>query len=98
MILINTSEVIASLLPEVYHTLDPDTPCTGDLTLTVQRYIKHLILQAFFHRVVGEFYFEEEWLVRLRRDRSLIHLSDRNWIDVEVVDQDGTYILIIEEG
>jgi len=97
MILINTSEALADLLPEVLHVHDPDTPCIGELPLAVRRCVRDLILRAFFHTLSDEYYFDKDWLTRIRRDRALSMLSDRTWVDVEVVDTDGTFILIIEE-
>ncbi len=98
MILINTSDTIAELLPEVSYALDPDTPCYGELPETVRQCFRALIMRAFFHVLTEEFLHDPTWLTRLRRDRFLSSLSDRVWIDIDVVDTDGTYILTFEEG
>jgi hypothetical protein len=98
MIVINTSDAIADLLPEVYYALDPDTPCIGELPATVRQCVRALIMRAFFHVLTEEFLHDPDWLARLRRDRFLSSLADRVWIDVDVVDTDGTYILTFEEG
>jgi len=98
MILINTSEELAALLPEVYYALDPDTPFAGEVPVTVRRCVRDLLLRAFFHALTEEYLYDGEWLTRIRRDRFLSSLAGRTWIDVEVVDTDGTYILTLEEG
>jgi hypothetical protein len=55
-------------------------------------------MRAFFHALTEEYLHDPAWLIRLRRDRFLSSLADRVWIDVDVVDTDGTYILTFEEG
>ncbi len=98
MILINTSEVLADLLPEVCYSLDPDTPFYDELTLEVRRYVKGLILHAFYHAIREDLKIHAEWLARIRQDQFLSSLSSRRWIDVEIVDTEGTFVLIIEES
>jgi len=98
MILINTSEVLADLLPEVCYSLDPDTPLFDDeLPQAVRQYVKDLILHAFFHTVNRDAMHRGEWVMRLRQDRFLSAVSDRRWVDVDVVDATGTFVLLIEE-
>ena len=98
MILINTSEILADLLPEVCYSLDPDTPLYDDeLPQAVRHYVKDLILHAFFHTVKRDTFYHGEWVTRLRQDRFLSAVSDRRWVDVDVVDATGTFVLLIEE-
>lgn len=97
MIVINTSEVLADLLPEVCYSLDPDMPFDDVLPATVRRYVRDLILHAFFHALREDLRHHGEWLARIRQDRFLSAVSHRRWVDVEVVDTEGTFVLIIEE-
>lgn len=97
MIVINTSEVLADLLPEVRYSLDPDMPHDDELPAAVRRYVRGLILHAFFIALRDDLRHHREWLARIRQDRSFNSVSDLQWIDVEVVDTEGTFVLIIEE-
>ncbi|QTH80340.1 hypothetical protein PA10_00140 [Pseudomonas phage pPa_SNUABM_DT01] len=97
MIIINTSEVIADLIPEVCHHLDPDAPFYDELPLDVRKYFKALILKAFNAAKQEDLYCNVNWLLRIQCDRSFIAVADRRWVDVEVVDSDGTFVLLIEE-
>lgn len=97
MIVINTSEVLADLLPEVCYSLDPDLPPDEELPAAVRRYVRDLILHAFFIALREDLKHHGEWLARIRQDRSFSTLSHRRWVDVEVVDTEGTFVLLIEE-
>ncbi|MNI90872.1 hypothetical protein D3C73_1484530 [compost metagenome] len=55
-------------------------------------------MQAFFHVVRDDLHYNGEWIARIRRDQFLSAISERRWVDVEVVDTDGTFVLIIEEN
>lgn len=97
MIVINTSEVLADLLPEVCYSIDPDVPLDDELPVRIRRYMKDLILHAFFHVLKDDLRHQGEWLARIRQDRFLSAVSHHRWVDVEVVDTEGTLVLIIEE-
>lgn len=97
MIVINTSEVLADLLPEVRYSLDPDMPHDDELPAAVRRYVRDLILHAFFIALREDLRQHGEWLARIRQDRSFSSVSHRQWVDVEVVDTEGTFVLLIEE-
>ncbi|MCY1278093.1 hypothetical protein D9M68_20070 [compost metagenome] len=98
MIVINTSQAIAELLPEVYFAFDPDVPFMEmDLSKMMRKHMRDMIMHAFYHALNNDQFYENEWLVMLRRDRFLDSFSDKRWIDIEVIDTEGTYILIFEE-
>ncbi|MNO19216.1 hypothetical protein D3C76_89440 [compost metagenome] len=97
MIIINTSEVLADLIPEVCHSLDPDAPFYDELPLDVRKYFRALIMQAFFMAVQKDLHCDHDWLARIRRDRALMAVSNRRWVDVDLMDTDGTFVLLIEE-
>jgi len=97
MILIGISEVIAELLPEVCHSIDPDIPPSSDLPLEVRKYLRALLMRAFHRALSEEFAFDMRWVLQVKQDGLLTQLSDRRWIDVEVMDTDGTFILTFED-
>ncbi|MNB61007.1 hypothetical protein D3C87_967140 [compost metagenome] len=97
MIVINTSATLADLLPEVRYSLDPDLPDDEELPAAIRRYMRDLILHAFFYAIREDLKHQVEWLSRIRQDRSLSAISHRRWVDVEVVDTEGTFVLLIEE-
>jgi hypothetical protein len=98
MIVINTSQVIAELLPEVYFAFDPDVPFEEtDLPRMMRRHLRDMIMHAFYHVLNNDQYYDNDWLVLLRTDRFLSNVQEKRWIDIEVIDTEGTYILIFEE-
>jgi hypothetical protein len=98
MIIINTSPVIAELLPEIYFAFDPDLPYLEmDLPRMMRKHMRDLIMHAFYHAITTDQFYENEWLTLLRSDRFLDSFSDKRWIDIEVIDTEGNYILIFEE-
>lgn len=97
MIVISTSDALAELLPEVCYSLDPDMPHDDELPATVRRYVKDLILHAFYHALRDDLRQHADWLARIRQDQFLSAVSHRRWVDIEVVDTDGTLVLIFEE-
>lgn len=97
MIIINHSAIIAELLPEITYSLDPDVPVEDELSLEAKKFIKALLMRAFHRCLSEEYSFDMRWLLRIRQDVHLSHLSDRVWLDVEVMDTEGTYLLIFED-
>lgn len=98
MRIISTSAAIAELLPEVFYALDPDAPLdTEELPRSLRRYINNLIMAAFFYRSVDDI-FDSDWLTKIRRDPSFLMVSRFRWVELDVIDTEGTYILIIEEN
>ncbi len=97
MILINTSDVLAQLLPEVHYSLDPDLPPDHELSFIARRYLKALLLRAFRQVLTEEHTFELTWVLKLKQDPCLCELSHRPWLDVDVLDTDGTYLIILGE-
>lgn len=98
MRIINTSAAIADLLPEVCYALDPDGCFDLEFTLPidVRRYIKNLIMAAFSLKQMEEVE-NLEWLLRIRTDPSFVMVSGFRWVDLDVIDAEGTFVLIIEE-
>lgn len=98
MRIISTSAAIAELLPEVFYALDPDVPLDNEeLPRSLRRYINNLIMAAFFYRSVDDI-FDNDWLTKIRRDPSFLMVSRFRWVELDVIDTEGTYILIIEEN
>lgn len=97
MIIINHSAIIAELLPEITHSLDPDTPVEDTLPLEAKKFFKALLMRAFHLSLSDEYMFDLRWVLRIRQDVHLSHLSDRIWLDIEVMDTEGTYLLIFED-
>lgn len=100
MIVINTSPAIASLLPELYAFSDPDVPFFDsefDLPRMMRQHLCDMIMHAFRHRINPDQFYENSWLNLLRSDRFLSDFSEKRWLSIEVIDSEGTYILIFEE-
>lgn len=98
MIIINTSEVISDLLPEVCHAFDPDLPYFEvGLSRMIQQHFRDMIMHAFYQSLCPDQYYDSDWLARLKTDRFLSALDEKRWIDIQIVDIDGTYVLIFEE-
>lgn len=97
MIVINTSDILAEILPEVWYTLDPDLPHEHEIPPIIARYLKDLLYRAFLKSVRDDLFYNEEWLFRLRQDRLLKSLATFKWLDAKVIDHDGTIVLMIEE-
>lgn len=97
MIVINTSDILAEILPEVWYTLDPDLPHEHEIPPIIARYLKDLVFRAFLKSVGEDLFHNEDWLIRLRQDRLLKSLAAFKWIDVRVIDHDGTIVLMLEE-
>lgn len=98
MRIINTSATLAELLPEVCTVLDPDGYYDLEVVipLDVRRYIKNLILAAFWKKQMEDV-LNQEWLAMIRKDQFFRAVEDFRWIDLDVIDTEGTYVLIIEE-
>lgn len=97
MIIINTSSTLAELLPEIHHSFDPDLPMVSDdLSVMFKKYVRDIILHAIFVAVARDRYYESRWLESIRNDRFLRDHGPRI-MDVELIDGEGTYILIFEE-
>ncbi|MNP89031.1 hypothetical protein D3C85_14270 [compost metagenome] len=99
MRIISASTTIAELLPEVFYALDPDVPLdTMELPRSLRRYISNLIMAAFFFRGMEE-NAEQEWVNKIRNDPAfrIVYGAKYAWVDLDVIDTEGTFILIIEE-
>lgn len=97
MIIINNSSTLAELLPEIHHTYDPDLPIVADIPVRFRTYLRDILMLAFYFNSRQERHYENHWLEQLRQDQFLMAFSEKRWIDIDVVDVDGTYILIFEE-
>lgn len=98
MILINTSSVLAEILPELMFEYDPDLPFQeAAFTQAMMDRLNDLFMKAFYQKVQTPHVFDRVILDRLRTDKFLLEFSTRRWTTVKVVDTDGTYILIFEE-
>lgn len=97
MIVINTSDILAEILPEVWYTLDPDLPQEHEIPPIIARYLKDLLYRAFLKTVSEDLFHNEDWLTRLRQDQLLRSLAAFKWLDVKVIDHDGTIAMMIEE-
>lgn len=96
--IINTSVVIADLLPEVCHSFDPDMPYMEvGLSDMVRKHLRDMVLHAFFHRLSPDQCYASDWLQRLRTDRFLNEVATKRWVDIEIVDTEGTYVIIFED-
>lgn len=97
MIVIATSETLADLLPEICYVIDPDLPYSDDLPQLVRSFVRRLILHAFYVAIREDLQHHVEWLSRIRHDSTLAGLIQSRSFDVEVVDADGTYTLLLED-
>jgi hypothetical protein len=97
-VILQESQSLAELIPEIHCYVDADTPLTSDLTEQLSRYIGKLVLKAFFGLHGETIEFDPEWLRRLRNDPALIQLSVVTWVEVYVVDTDGTFIITTKES
>ena len=97
MILIDTSDTLVDLLPEVYAHLEPDTPLDLELPLAVRSFLKTLLLRAFRQALTPEPIPDLRWVLVLKADPALQCLTFMRWSDVEVIDIHGTFLLTIEE-
>ena len=99
MRIISISAAVAELLPEVLYAIDPDVPLDSvELPRALRRYISNLNMAAFFRRQMEEFV-EQEWLNKIRNDPSFLAMCNPRfgWVDLDVIDTEGTFVLIIEE-
>lgn len=100
MRIINISTTIAELLPEVFYAIDPDVPLDSvELPRALRLYIVNLIEAAFFRRQMEELV-EQEWLNKIRNDPSFRVICNPmvHWVSIDVIDTEGTFVLIIEES
>lgn len=96
MILISTSEVIAEIIPELWYEIDPDLPLDDELPRDLRLRLGKLIFKTF-RLVTTEEDFSAHWMLRLKADHALRQLMDMNWVNIEVIDVDGTFLLKIED-
>lgn len=110
-VIIHESEVLAQLIPEIHYSLDPDAPLDMDLQAPPCRrhpkaqtmfndYLSQLIMRAFYYQErvnLDRQDFNPEWLCQLRNDPVLIQLAVVRWVDILVIDSDGTFILTTED-
>lgn len=97
--IIQESRILADLIPEVHYYMDSDTPSSDELLSSVSKYLSKLVRQAF-HQLGKEascMHCEPDWLRRLRNDPTLIELSILTWVEVQVLDHEGTFIIVTQE-
>lgn len=97
--IIQESQILAEIIPEIHYYMDTDTPMSDEILATVERYVSKLVLRAFHHLVEEGSYIalEPEWMNRLRKDPALLELSILTWVEVQVLDTDGTFIIFTKE-
>lgn len=110
-VIIHESPVLAQLIPEIHYSRDPDAPLDMDLQAMPCRrhsrkqslfndYLGQLILRAFYYHdqaTPDRLHYDPEWLTQLRKDPVLIQLAVVQWVDILVLDADGTFILTTED-
>lgn len=98
-VIIQESQVLAELIPEVHYHMDSDAPVTDELLTCVSKYLSKLILMAFHHLVteVGDDHCDPDWLKRIRNDPALVMLSALHWSEVHILDNEGTIVIITRE-
>lgn len=98
-VIIQESSILAELIPEVHYYLDSDSPHSDELLSSVSKYLSRLVRRAF-HQLseeAGCMHCEPDWLRRLRNDPTLIELSILTWVEVQVLDAEGTFIIVTKE-
>lgn len=99
-VIIQESQVLAELIPEVNYYMDSDAPASDELLSSVSKYLSKLVLKAF-HQLSVEMGcsegFDPDWLKRIRNDPALIALAVLEWTEVHVLDSEGTIIIITRE-
>lgn len=99
-VIIQESRILADLIPEVHYYMDSDSPVTDELLSCVSLYLSKLVRRAF-HQLseeAGCAGLEPDWLRRLRSDPTLIELSILTWVEVQVLDSEGTFIIVTKEA
>lgn len=98
-VIIQESRILADLIPEVHYYMDSDSPSTDELLACVSLYLSKLVRRAF-HQLADDtslMHCEPDWLRRLRGDPTLIELSILTWVEVQVLDSEGTFIIVTKE-
>lgn len=98
-VIIQESQALADLIPEVHYYMDSDSPTTDELLSCVSKYLSKLVLKAFHQRPdeLAFLHCEPDWLKRIRNDPALIALAVLTWSEVHVLDAEGTIIIITRE-
>lgn len=98
-VIIQESQVLAELIPEVHYHMDSDAPASDELLSCVSKYMSKLILMAFHHLVteIGDDQCDPDWLKRIRNDPALVMLSSVPWLEVHILDNEGTIVIITRE-
>lgn len=98
-VIIQESRILADLIPEVHYYMDSDSPISDELLSCVSMYLSKLVRRAFHQLDVDAscMHCEPDWLRRLRGDPTLIELSILTWVEVQVLDSEGTFIIVTKE-
>jgi hypothetical protein len=94
--IIQESEVVAELIPEVHYSIlhdDLDSPLLESRTLD---YLSKLVLFSFFAGQIKLHDYDPVWVDRIQSDPALYPLANIAWRKVQVLDNEGTLIIFTQ--
>ena len=95
--IIQESEVVADLIPEVHYSIlhdDIDSPMLEFKTLD---YLSKLVLFSFFAGRLSLHDYDPLWVQRIQDDPALYPLAELVWRKVQVLDNEGTLIIFTQD-